>query len=324
MFTTIAICTYNRSALLDKTLAQLRHLDLTGCGLWEILVVNNNCDDDTDGVIQRHSGTLPVRRLWEPRPGKSFAANLAVQKARGDLILWIDDDVVADAGWLRAYVEAAHAHPHVSVFGGPITPSFEIEPPAWISRHLSSISDCYAAQAPFDEPLAPITPLRLPYGANMGMRRHCFEHGGFDTNLGPVGLLNYQDEEIVLLQTLLDQGQQGLWVRDARVQHLIPQARLTERYVWRFHSCNGRTRVRRGELPPGVEIFGLPRWIVVRYLANLVVCKLWSPVKNERWLKAFLKAAIHEGMIGELREQRRSSRQDREQPVPCDGALSCN
>ncbi len=108
MSTTIAICTYNRSSLLDKTFAQLRHLDVAGCGEWEILVVNNNCSDDTDAVIQRHSDVLPLRRLSEPRPGKSYAANLAVQEARGDVILWIDDDVLVDPGWLGAYVRAAH------------------------------------------------------------------------------------------------------------------------------------------------------------------------------------------------------------------------
>jgi len=172
MFTAIAICTFDRCRLLDNTLTQFRCLDAVSGNDWEI-IVNNNCSDETDAVIHRHSDQLPVRRLWEPRPSKSFAANLAVQEARGDLILWIDDDVLVDPNWFSAYVEAARAHPQDSFLGGPISPWFEAEPPAWLTHHLPLISHCFAMQAPFDEPFTPICAPRLPYGANMAMRRHC-------------------------------------------------------------------------------------------------------------------------------------------------------
>ncbi len=235
MFSTVVICTYNRSKLLNETLAQFRHLDTGDCGDWEILVVNNNCSDDTDAVIQRYVGTLPVRRLWEPRPGKSYAANLAVQEATGELILWTDDDVRVDRGWLNAYVEAATAYPDVSFFGGPINPWFETNPPEWLSRHLQLVSGCFAIRDSFKERFEPITSAYLPFGANMVMRRHCFESNFFDTRLGPLRNTEIRGEETALLQTLLDQGNRGLWVKEARVRHYIPKARLTERYIWDFH-----------------------------------------------------------------------------------------
>jgi glycosyltransferase involved in cell wall biosynthesis len=319
MIATIAICTFDRSKLLDKTLSRLHNLDVSGCGEWELLVVNNNCQDDTDTVIERHSTHLPVRRLWEPRPGKSYAANLAVQESRGELILWIDDDVLVERGWMKAYIEAARLYPDVSFFGGPITPWFESKPPLWIARHLPHISYCFATQPAFDEPFAPIATPRLPFGANMGMRRACFDDQCFDVKLGPVGRTNYQDEEIVLLQKLLDSGRRGLWVRDAAVRHFIATARLTEQYLWQFHSCIGRTRVQRGEVRAvAKELFGAPRWLVRKYLVSLAICKLWSPIKNDRWLSAFRRAAVYRGMISELRERqhtaeadvRRSSRND--------------
>ena len=109
MNTSIIICTFNRSGLLDKTLERLRCLDVSVCADWEILVVNNNSTDDTDAVIRRHSEHLPIRRLWEPRTGKSHAANLAISEAKGDLLLWTDDDVLVDRDWLKAYVQTANA-----------------------------------------------------------------------------------------------------------------------------------------------------------------------------------------------------------------------
>jgi len=297
----------------------MRYLQVPRSTDWEILAVNNNCSDDTDAVIQRYTEHLPIRRLWEPRPGKSNAANLAVREARGELILWTDDDVLVDSGWLKAYVEAARAFPDVSFFGGPIAPWFESEPPAWLARHLPLISTCFAMQTPFEEPYMPVCAPRHPFGANMAMRRECFEDCSFDIRLGPVGNTNYQHEETALLQTCLDRGRKGLWVREARVQHFIPKARITEGYVWRFNCCSGRTLVRRGEVSQGKEIFGVPRGLVRKYVVNLVVSTLLSPTKNVRWLRALTMAAVCRGMIEELRDQgiaagrdekRRASRRD--------------
>jgi len=302
MFVTIVICTFNRSRLLDKTLDQFRSLTVSCCTEWEILVVNNNCNDDTDEVIQRHSNHLPVRRLWEPRPGKSYAANLALREMKGDLILWTDDDVLVERGWLNAYVEAARRHTHVSFFGGPIIPWFETDPPAWLSRHLHSISACFAIRNSFEEPFVPIGASPLPFGANMATRRACFDENSFEVRLGPQGNAQIRGEETALLKTWLKRGLEGLWVQEARVQHFIPKARLTERYVWDFHCGAGRTQVRRGDLAPGKELFGVPRWVVRQYVENLVVSTLLSPTKNARWLGALTKAAICHGIIHELRE----------------------
>ena len=307
MNATIVICTFNRSSLLDKTLDQLSCLDVSGCGDWEILVVNNNSNDDTDAVIRRHSERLPIRPLWQPRPGKSHAANLAVSEARGDLLLWTDDDVLVERGWLRAYVEAAQAFPHASIFGGPIEPWFETDPPAWILRHFSLITRCFAARDGFAERFVPISAAYIPYGANMATRRHCFDVCSFDVRLGPEGDNQIGAEDGTLLQTLLARGMQGLWIKEARVRHFIPKARLTELFIWNFHCGRGREGVRTGNIAARYWICGMPGWAIRGYLGNLVISKLLSPTKNERWLRALMRAAGCRGVLKELREQRIST-----------------
>src|ERR1700676_1787445 len=104
---TVAICTWNRAKLLDQTLTQMRELRIPVGVEWELLVVNNNCTDDTDAVLGRHAAHLPLQRLFQPRQGKSYAANLAVERSRGALIVWTDDDVLVDPNWLAEYVKAA-------------------------------------------------------------------------------------------------------------------------------------------------------------------------------------------------------------------------
>jgi glycosyltransferase involved in cell wall biosynthesis len=304
MIVSIVICTFNRSRLLERTLTQMRSLDRSCRSETEILVVNNNCTDDTDEVIRRHSGNLPIRRLWEPRPGKSHAANRAVEAARGDLFLWTDDDVLVDSDWLNAYVEAACRFPRISFFGGAIVPWFELEPPAWLVRHLRMISACYALRDAFDDPFVPINAFHLPFGANMATRRECFEGYSFDTRLGPQPNSEVRGEETALLRTWLERGLQGVWVKGARVRHFIPGARLTRRYIWDFHCGAGRAQVRCGDIPPGNRLFGAPRWAVRRYVQNLVISGLLSGAKSERWLESLITAAICEGIIREFRASR--------------------
>ncbi len=307
MHVTIVICTYNRCHLLDKTLFRLRDLDRSGCADLEIIVVNNNCSDDTDSVIQQHAENLPVRRLWEPRQGKSHAANLAVTEARGDLLLWTDDDVLVERGWLRAYVEAAQAHPQASFFGGPVEPWFETDPPAWIKRHTALIADCFAVRQEFAEPFTPVAVDSVPFGANMATRLHCFDSCAFDVRLGPQGDTDIRAEDTTLLRTILAKGLKGVWVKEARVRHFIPKERLTERYIWNFYCGRGRQWPRIGKLASRYCICGMPVWAIREYLENLFVSRLLSPTKNERWLRALTHAASCRGVLKELWLQRISS-----------------
>src|SRR5262249_4803687 len=133
---TVAICTWNRAELLDRTLAQLRHLEVPPGVSWELLVVNNNCSDHTDEVLARHAPHLPLRRLFEAEQGLSASRNRAVAEAPGELILRTDDDVLADPRWLAEYVEAAKRFPEAGFFGGTIDPWFEVPPPAWVRDNL--------------------------------------------------------------------------------------------------------------------------------------------------------------------------------------------
>ena len=134
MLLTIAICTWNRARLLDQTLTRMRDLRVPSGVNWELVVVNNNCTDDTDAVIARHAKHLPLRRLFESSPGKSFALNRAASEARGDFVVWTDDDVLVAPGWLAEYAAAMRRWPTASFFGGPSEPWFDASPPPWFRR----------------------------------------------------------------------------------------------------------------------------------------------------------------------------------------------
>ena len=94
----VAICTWNRCQLLRDALQHMARLSIPVGVEWELLIVNNNSTDATDEVARSFAGQLPVRLLFEAKPGKSNALNTAIRQSKGDYILWTDDDTRVDEG----------------------------------------------------------------------------------------------------------------------------------------------------------------------------------------------------------------------------------
>lgn len=305
MKVTVIICTWNRSHLLDKTLTAMRGLEIPAGVEWEILVVNNNSSDDTDDIIARHSALLPLRRLFEPRPGKSFAANLALRETSGDLIVWTDDDVLPNPDWLTQYVRAAEQWPEAVYFVGAIDPWFEAEPPPWIRRHLAKLSGIYAIIDHGPTP-RPAREREGVFGANMAFRTRVAKEFPLNVQLGRIEgeLIGGDDTE--LIERVRKAGYVGMCIPTARVKHYVPAARLNVAYVQKWFRGAGRNHVRQGagELA-GATFCGAPRWVWRRYWqASVVAWCLW-PWKGKRWLRALREAAIMRGVIQETRLRNR-------------------
>ena len=134
MFVTVAICTLNRAESLRRTLDSVAATRVADELAWELIVVNNNSTDHTDAVIAEYRGRLPLRRELEPLQGHSNARNRAIVAARGEYIVWTDDDVIVGARWLAAYAEAFRRWPDGVVFGGRIIPRYEPPVVKWIAQ----------------------------------------------------------------------------------------------------------------------------------------------------------------------------------------------
>jgi glycosyltransferase involved in cell wall biosynthesis len=337
----VVICTWNRAPLLDQALTQLRALEAPPGVSWELLVVNNNCTDDTDAVITRHAPALPVRRLFEGRPGKSHAANLAVAEAQGGLVLWTDDDVLVEPDWLAQYVRAAAAWPDAAFFGGVVEPHFAAEPPDWIRRHLARLQLYYAA-CDYGGDERPFLGLQRAVGANLAFRADVLKRYRFDTHFGPraEATVGGGMEENLIQEAVIRDGHQGVWIPAARVRHVIPAARLTARFIWQRHRDEVRFMIRRYGLPDMLPIDGFPRWDLPLWplpqdgipwpqeergvlwfrrhrWEALVRARLRSPWKDDEWLTAFLESACWKGILQELRAaQKRQAEADPAWPAP--------
>lgn len=113
----VVIVTYNRGAMLREAMESLttqsRRPD-------EVVVVDNNSLDDTRAVAESFAGRLNVRYVFEPVQGTSVARNTGIRHAAGDVIVFFDDDCVAEADWLR-YMEMPFLRdPAIGMVGGRI------------------------------------------------------------------------------------------------------------------------------------------------------------------------------------------------------------
>ena len=97
----VIICSFNRGPLIPELLADFRAKSAAVAGAWELLFVDNASTDNTaeavDGFVKK--GPMPVRYLFEPGKGKSFALNRGVREARSDFLVFTDDDIALDDGW---------------------------------------------------------------------------------------------------------------------------------------------------------------------------------------------------------------------------------
>src|ERR1700751_3945056 len=152
MLITVGICTFNRAESLRETLDSLCMLRIPSDLAWEIVIVNNNCTDSTDDLISQYIDRLPVRREFESVPGKSNALNRVIDVAKGEYIVWTDDDVLVDSGWLTAYAEGFGHWPGAAVFGGRIVPRYETPVAKWVAESEAELGGPYAIRDFGDRP----------------------------------------------------------------------------------------------------------------------------------------------------------------------------
>lgn len=184
---TIAICTHNQPLRLERCLTAIDRVEKEGVSAPEILVVDNAPPDrSTADVVARFPG---VRYAEEPRQGLDFARNRAIKVATGEILAFLDDDVVVDRHWYAALRESFARDPAVAGVSGMLLP-FELETRAQLLferrggfRRGEEYRRFEGQNLP-GNPLYPCGAGIFGTGGNMAFRRGVLlELGGFDEAL---------------------------------------------------------------------------------------------------------------------------------------------
>jgi GT2 family glycosyltransferase len=243
-----------------------------------------------------------VRRLFEPEQGLSNSRNCGIAAAAGELIVFTDDDVFVEPGWLAAYLAAAERWPEAVFFGGRIVPQYERQPPRWVQanlrrfRNMFGVRDFGTRERPFHEGEA-------PFGGNMALRRDVLMRWQFAPELGRSGNGRMMGEETALFAHLTQHGYSGVWVPDAELRHFIPRQCFTRRYVWNYFRGQAQTGVRLHGVPGETLLWGAPRRHIRRFCAARLKSWLLYPITRDTWVTPFIHAAKSWGVIRESRAQ---------------------
>lgn len=116
----VIVCTRNRSDAMARLLEQLERLVVPTGLRWELIVVDNASTDNTASMLASLQIPLPMRVVRESIPGVSRARNAGIAAARGDLLLFTDDDCLPDALWLKTIHEEFARAPSLGVLGGRV------------------------------------------------------------------------------------------------------------------------------------------------------------------------------------------------------------
>lgn len=236
---TVAIPTYNRADFLRQTLAGLVAQQFPR-DHFEVLVIDNNSRDHTRDVVAEFKDFHPAPRyLLEPKQGLDYARNRAVAEARGEIILFGDDDILVQPDWIAQMAVPLIADAgtrRIGAVGGEVIPVFPDGLPDWVRE--------WHAPLAFRADTGPLPAKHCPMGANLALPAWVFEKlGPFHTALDRAAGNYFSGGDSEMVRRVRQAGLEVWFAPDAAVKHQMPASRTTFRYAAKHAFDSARSRV---------------------------------------------------------------------------------
>lgn len=233
----ILIVTYGNSDLTRLCLCSLQRAQ--GSLPFEIIVVDNHSLDDTPEYLEavQASGLLPLR-VVKNRDNRGFAAanNQAAQLARGDVLVFLNNDTVVRPGWLEPLVAALDGDSRIGLVG-PMTNSCGNEAQLGTPyAELDAMEQFAATHCAKNSGVISEPPMLTLFCA--AMKKSLFDQiGGLDLRYGK-GM--FEDDDLAM--AVRAQGQRLRLLHDVFVHHYGGAAfsRLPPREYLRLFYMNRR------------------------------------------------------------------------------------
>jgi glucosyl-dolichyl phosphate glucuronosyltransferase len=277
----VVIPTYNRCLSLERAVKSLLAASVPEGNWVRVLVVDNRSTDATRSVVERLANASSGRVLYvaeKRNQGRSFALNVGIANATGELIGFIDDDEEIDTGWFQT-IFTAFADPSVDYIGGPYHPRWPVTPPDWLNhphtRCAIGWADFGDIRRQFDDSFD-----ALLMGGNSVLRRGCFDKVGvYSTLLGRTAKRLLAGEDADMHERLIAAGLKGFYHPELIIYHHISADRMKKNYMrrWAFWASASDGYGARIASPKGPHFLGLPRYLYRKTLG--------APL---RWGKALL------------------------------------
>lgn len=288
----VIISTYNRCGSLARAISSILAQE-PATPAFELVIVDNNSTDETKQTVESFLAQDPrVRYVFEKRQGLSYGRNAGLAAAKGQFIIYTDDDVVVAANWVRKFHEAFLRYPEAAFLGGKILPIWEREPAPW----LDELAEPLALQDMGHKPVkVTLDYQRCLIGACLGIRRETFDRAGlFDPATQRVGDAVGSTEDYEWELSVWKQGGYGLYVPDIVCSAEISAERMVKSYHRRWHLGHGKFNAlaRRPQYEGGsFRLFDVPSFVYGQLLKSSLKSMAWRLRGNSK------KAFRHEALV---------------------------
>jgi GT2 family glycosyltransferase len=172
----VVVPTYNRCDRLRRVLGALADQTMPGPS-YEVIVVSDGSTDGTDEYLRSGQTPLEVVAVSQPNSGPGPARNAGVERARGNIVVFVDDDVVAEPDLVEQHVRSHDQGDGRLVVVGPMLTPADFRPSAWIQWEQDKLEQQYEAMERGDWGAT----FRQFYTGNASLPRALIhEVGGFD------------------------------------------------------------------------------------------------------------------------------------------------
>jgi GT2 family glycosyltransferase len=172
----VVVATYNRCERLNGLLCALAKQTFP-LHQFEVVVVDDGSTDRTQALLRTINVPYALRSFAQANRGPAAARNRGVEEARGDLVIFLDDDVIPVPAVIQAHVDT-HGETTNRVVTGPMSPPPREWPqPIWDRWDAAQLAKQYRAMQSGVFPCSQ----RQFFTANASVRRQLFRDvGGFD------------------------------------------------------------------------------------------------------------------------------------------------
>ena len=228
MKTSVIIATHRRPESLRRLVAalaaQIRSAER------QLLIAENG----SAAPVTLDDPGVPIVHLHDLRRGKCRAQNLALKEASGEIIVFLDDDLVVSNSYLDAVEEFFANHPEFAAMNGRILPA---EDPVAKAGALAPYLDL-----PISDHGEQVCEVPGVLGANMAFRSSALRQvGPFDERLGP-GACGHE-EETEMSARLRREGFKIGYAPEALVYHEVDPTRGDRDRFIRIARERGRCRM---------------------------------------------------------------------------------
>ncbi len=209
----VIIPTRNRCTLLTDILRSLCAQSFPSDD-YEILVVDNGSTDGTKQIVEKCQSTSSVRvgYFLESNIGLHWARHTGARNAQGEILVYTDDDALAEQDFL-INLDKAYRVLDADSAGGRILIKWDAEPPHWIRNYEKTLG-----HIDLGNPMRLLTAGEKLHGGNLSIKKaRLFEIGGFN----PDQVENYLigDGETGLCRKMHANRWRIAWVPEAVVWH---------------------------------------------------------------------------------------------------------